>query len=58
MNEPPTEIENDITELKRAEASLRTGEQEFSLIADNIPGLIDYIDSEGRILYANKLHKK
>ena len=48
----------DITELKHTEELLKMREQEISAIADNIPGLIDYIDSEGRILYANKLHEE
>lgn len=56
MNEPIPEIERE--KHKHTEEMLRVRELAFSLIADNVPGLIDYIDLEGRILYANKLHEE
>jgi len=45
---------SDITTRKHAEIELRDGERRLSLISDNWPGLIGFIDRDMRILFANK----
>jgi len=48
----------DITERKRAEEESKEREQEFRMIADNIPGLVSYIDQDGCYRFANNGYKE
>ncbi|MGZ8219111.1 PAS domain-containing sensor histidine kinase [Methylomagnum sp.] len=43
----------DITERKRAELELRHQKEILQTIFDNIPVMIDFIDSDGRLLFVN-----
>lgn len=51
-------IVTDITELKRAEASLRDREHEFHLLADNVPAYFSYVDTELRYRFVNKRYEE
>jgi PAS domain S-box-containing protein len=44
----------DITKLKQAEESLRANEKEIRQIINNLPGLVSYLDTQGRYRYINK----
>lgn len=44
----------DITERKQAELELRRQEEILQIIFDNIPVMVDFVDADGRILFANR----
>lgn len=44
----------DVTETMRAQAELEQSEREFRLLADNVPAMFTYIDTNGEYRYANK----
>ncbi len=48
----------DITERKQAEKALRESENEIRAIADNVPGLVLYVDSDGYYRFVNKRCKE
>ncbi len=48
----------DITALKRAEKDRAEGEQRLRTIADNLPVLISYIDSDERLQFANETFRE
>lgn len=50
------EIALDITDRKRAEASLRASEDLMRIVTDNIPGRVSYWDSEERCRFANRMY--
>jgi len=47
-------IARDITERKRAEASLRESEEKFKELANSLPQIIFETDLEGRLTFANR----
>lgn len=49
-----TQLETLETEHKRVEEALRESENEIRAIADNVPGLVLYVDSDGYYRFANK----
>jgi PAS domain S-box-containing protein len=49
---------DDITERKKAEDEVRKREQELRMITDNIPGLISYVDADGRYRFVNKQYEE
>jgi PAS domain S-box-containing protein len=49
-----TGISKDITDRKQMEEALKKREQEFRLIADNVPGLLSYVDTDGFYRFVNK----
>ena len=44
----------DITDRKRAESILRSGEEQLRLIADALPALVSSVDAFGRYVFINK----
>jgi len=48
----------DITERKRAEEALRRREQEIRVIADNVPGLVSYVDADGCYRFVSKRYEE
>jgi PAS domain S-box-containing protein len=48
----------DITQPKRVEEEIKKREQEFRMIADNIPGLVSYVDQDGCYRFANNGYKE
>jgi PAS domain S-box-containing protein len=48
----------DITERKQAETALHKREQEYSVLADNVPGYFSYVDTELRYRFVNKRHEE
>ncbi len=53
-----TVISKDVTQLKHAEEELRRREQEISMIADNVPALVSYLDAEGCYRFANRQYEE
>jgi PAS domain S-box-containing protein len=50
-------IIRDITERKKAEDELKSREKEFRMIAENIPGLLSYVDKDGCYRFVNKRYE-
>ncbi len=50
-------ISMDITDMIAAQDTLKRREREISLITDNSPALVSYLDNEGRYRYVNKLYE-
>jgi len=48
----------DITEHRQAEEALRDSENEIRAIADNVPGLVSYLDSDGCYRFINKRYEE
>ncbi|MFY9313928.1 MAG: PAS domain S-box protein [Burkholderiales bacterium] len=44
----------DVTQSRQAESEAREAEQQFRLVADNVPAMIAYIGSDYRYRYANR----
>jgi PAS domain S-box-containing protein len=53
-----TVISKDITQLKRAEEELRRREQEISMIADNVPALVAYVDADRCYRFVNQHYEE
>jgi PAS domain S-box-containing protein len=51
-------ITTDITERKQTEKSLQNREREFHLLADHVPALYSYIDTELRYRFVNKRYEE
>jgi len=51
-------ITTDITERKQTEKSLQNREREFRLLADHVPALYSYIDTELRYRFVNKRYEE
>lgn len=49
---------NDITDLKRAEQSLRESEKRIELIIDTVPALISYVDRDLRYRFVNRQYEE
>jgi PAS domain S-box-containing protein len=48
----------DVSARKRAEEALRRREQEISVLADNVPTLFSYVDSDGCYRFANQRYEE
>jgi PAS domain S-box-containing protein len=48
----------DITDRKRTEETIRQREQEFRLIAQNVPGLFSYVAADGCYRFVNKRYEE
>jgi len=48
----------DITERKRMEETLRRNEHELRMIADNVPGLLSYVDTDVCYRFVNKRYRE
>jgi len=48
----------DITERKKSEEERKRREKQLSLITENIPGLVSYIDADGCYRFINKQYEK
>ena len=51
-------LSQDVTQLSRAEETLRKREQNLRLITDNVPALIAYVDSQKRYRFVNRIFKE
>ncbi|MGZ6395814.1 MAG: PAS domain S-box protein, partial [Pseudobdellovibrionaceae bacterium] len=51
-------VGRDITERKRVEEALREREQEIRVIAENVPALFSYIDTDNRYRFVNKRYEE
>jgi PAS domain S-box-containing protein len=51
-------IARDITKRKLAEEKLKTQEKERSMITENIPGLVSYVDADGCYRFVNNQYEK
>jgi PAS domain S-box-containing protein len=47
----------DLTRVKETEESLRRHQEEFRVLADNVPGLFSRMDREGRYRFVNKAYE-
>ncbi len=52
------QVRRELAGHKQAEAALRNSEERFRLIADNVPVLLAYVDSERHYRFANKQYRQ
>jgi PAS domain S-box-containing protein len=51
-------VQSDVTEQRKALASLRVSEERYRLVVDNSHELINLLDMEGNFIYVNPAHEK